>query len=256
MPTTSEYGDLAAILAVGALFYIGYQSFTNSAVIGAVAKDPCAGLTGATLAACRKAHPEYKGITPATPAKRPPIVKPVGVKSKPPIMQTEAEESPEGLEKYKVKTGSISGNAKLSGLCQELARVLMRRVDSTDPRMTITNQMYELDYGPRAGKDFNIVWQCAYRIAEQYRQDKLKNRKMQADDTPQRYTTPISPKRGEETYDKPASSNPLGQFVNSILGGLAQAWQNLTHGKTAIGGQPTVITGAPGVARPMVAPIA
>jgi hypothetical protein len=70
---------------------------------------------------------------------------------------------------------------------------------------------------------------------------------------------------GLEKLDKPANEpppaseleDPLGKLVNGIGQFLSDAWNNLTRGRTAIGGQPTILTGSPSapMVRPVITPV-
>ena len=272
MPTTSSYGDLAAILAVGALFYIGYQSFTNSAIIGAVAKDPCAGLTGATLAACRKAHPEYKGITPSI-AKKPLV--PAGGGTR--LVSTGPKPAPDKVERT-VKVTPDSETLKRLGfnLPGGFRNVTLPPNASADERkkcetMVLAVQKYLQERKPidkaailRKYRSFGYTEKdlnCGIEEAKG-RMMHIRGGKTGIEDFEQYWLkyqkAPGHQQLGSEDTSLPGNTrNPIDHFVNGITSFLQQAWNNLTQGKTAIGGQPTVLTGSPSAptVRPMVAPI-
>lgn len=254
-----NYGEIGIILAVGALFYIGYQSATQTAVIGAVAKDKCAGLTGATLAACRKANPQ--GITPAKVVKKPlPIPSRFKNVSRPirtpQVAKTPLTPAPRQNIIYNPQpstTPQSSGGPDYR--CQVVADFVYKTyLKSRKPvnMNTLNAKFKKMGYYDRDIK-------CGVEKATQH--TKLARRDQTQVDEPSaspfaRDTTPY----GMESKDRPVQHiTPIDHFVNSIGKALQDAWNNLMGGKTAIGGQPTILTASPspGIAvRPMIAPIA
>ena len=223
-----DYGEIGIILAVGALFYIGYQSTTtNSAVIGAVRMDPCSGLLGLALTNCRKTNPQYNPKTHVysgpdiTPNVQPGSIREgggrIGIAPKSPSATPTSFSRSDDWEK------------KCETMAQEIAKYLLQR---KVPNMELIMQKYR-KFG-YTEKDYL----CGKRRAEKRVQ---KNRLTYLDDETIGYPTDPAPgrqARGLESTDRPANSNPLGQLVN----GIAEWFQSIVSGKprTLIGGTPIV----------------
>lgn len=268
---TPNAGDIGIILAVGGLFYLLSRQPT-AVIIGAIRADPCNGLTGSLLINCRKAHPEYRGITPATPkpkktgitpARRPPIAKKQLVIPKPNPTTTNRNLSPEDREKknneilnlFKPKDPNWKNSdwsKKCEVMASEIAKYLRQRKEPN--KELIMRKWRKFGYTDR---DYD----CGKIRAERRVAEKSKTMPEDLNDWERyRYGKQESDLWGLEKTDKPANQNPnpLDKLVNDIGNFLSEAWRNLTSGKTAIGGQPTILTGSPSapVVRPTITPIA
>lgn len=250
--------DLATLLVVGAIGFIILNQ-RDSVFIGAVAKDPCAGLTGATLAACRKVHPQ--GITPAAPkgitAAKP---KPKGIT--PAVYKGPSIEpkTPPGSI-IRGSTGAAKPVAKPTGpveisdkefedTCRAMASYMLnykREHGGLPPQAELQKRWSTL---VKQGK-FAAIYRCANGVINKFSSQELN---VKYDDKPTEYSNVLSQEPGQE-QSRSIPVNPIGQFVNGIASFLQQAWNNLTQGKTAIGGQP-VFPGGRGVVRPVITPIA
>lgn len=243
--------ELGTILVVGAIGFILLNQ-RQSVFIGAV-KDPCAGLTGATLTACKKAQPKPKGITPApkkgiTPAK--PAPKGITPAPKrgitPSTPKTPITPAGGGERVIHNPRGDTTATprtpiADAPDHCRQIGVILNSYVKQGKPIPSYRdiNKKY-------LGKYSEADYECGKRLAEA---GVIRNTKL---DTTQPYRhSSTDPLRLEQT-DKPTQKiTPIDKFVNDIVSWLSQAWNNMTQGKTAIGAQPVFPAGRP-VIRAMV----
>jgi hypothetical protein len=269
---TPNAGDIGVILVVGGLFYL--LSKQQTAIVGIVStKDPCAGLTGATYTACRKVHP-IKKTTGITPAKRPTVYKgkPITPAAKPGsiLRGSKPSEDKDILSKedlfkiynYKLNKERIDSQSAKNKRCEDMAREIAKYLnDRKEPNMELILRKYT---------KFGYTKEDYY-CGKERAETRIKQRRRTGLDTgysqPQNslwYTRESDP-IGLEKLDKPANEpppaseleDPLGKLVNGIGQFLSDAWNNLTRGRTAIGGQPTILTGSPSapMVRPVITPV-
>ena len=262
-----NYGDLGIVLVAGALLYIVSKSSEQNAQIGIVgAKDPCANLTGATYTACRKVHP-IKKKAPAIPSRFQNVNRPI---RRPPVVKKQIELKPReniiynpgGLNKgakipEKDKEPSLKDKnwklrpEELGPKCNAVAQWMFNFVKKND---YIPQDDEVLKHFPQYKVGWNDIYECAYEKVEKYvsskenaerKQQQAKGYKL--DSTSDKYSIN---KSYEDVPTDIKPNDPLGNFVNSIGSALQNALNNLLGGKTAIGGQPTVLTGSPAAPSP------